>query len=496
VKQLAVAVALSMAVIAQPVSATAQSAVATDQASGITVVSDEALSDRLHELTVVSDALEGEARLRVLLPTGHDPAGDVDHPVLFLLHGCCDDYRAWTDKSDLEAFTAAMDLIVVMPDAGAWGFYTDWFNNGALGQPKWESHHVGELVGWIGQQYDACDRRACRIVIGLSMGGFGSLSYAARHPDLFVAAAAFSGAVDTTLIDPAGGTGLSLVELFLGNTLPGSVWGQYATEEVRWRGHNPHDLATNLAHTELELRTGNGQPGGEYGGNGIDPLEVGVHQMMANMHQQLAALGIGHVWDDYGPGAHDWPYWERDLHLTLPTFLDVIAEDRRDPEVISHRFIEPRLDVWGWRVELERDVLEFAELRDASADGFVLVGTGSATVTTPPRYVPGRTHEVDVDGTTMTITAGPDGRLVIPVDLGPSNQFQQYTPLATALEAAAGDAYLTTARVTIAAAAVLGPGEPPAQPSPPGEGMPATGGGAVVAVALVVLGALRTRRRP
>ena len=29
------------------------------------------------------------------------------------------------------------------------------------------------------------------------MGGFGALSYAARHPDLFVAAASFSGAVDT-----------------------------------------------------------------------------------------------------------------------------------------------------------------------------------------------------------------------------------------------------------------------------------------------------------
>lgn len=471
--------------------------------SGLTVVSDEALSERLHEITVESTALEGQTTLRVLLPAGYDPNGDVDHPVLFLLHGCCDDYRSWADKTDLEEFTADLDVIVVMPDAGAWGFYTDWFNNGAFGQPKWESYHIGELVPWVSERYDACDKRSCRIVIGLSMGGFGSMSYAARHPDLFVAAAAFSGAVDTNVREPAGGIAVSLLELALGEVPPGSLWGQYATEEVRWRGDNPWDLAPNLANTEVELRTGNGQPGGEYGG-GPDGLEAGVHEMMVSLHDHLTSLEIEHVWDDYGPGAHDWPYWQRDLHLTLPTFLDVIAEQRPDPIPFSVRRIEPTFEVYGWEVALDRPVLEFAELRDASPDGFTLVGSGAATVTTAPWFDPDSTYDVTVADATTSVTADAAGRLTIPVDLGPAHEFQQHTPEATVLETALGDAYFTTAEVTITPAEDQAPtdGAPdadatePSAPDTADDGLPATGGGLVVGglMALAALG-VRDRRR-
>lgn len=461
-------------------------------AHGITVVSDEALSERLHELTLHSQALERETNVRVLLPTGYDPDADVDHPVLFLLHGASGSSRDWTNNTDLEAFTAGMDLIVVMPDAGTWGFYTDWFNNGVLGQPKWESHHIGELVPWVPEHYDACNRRACRIIIGLSMGGFGSFSYASRHPDLFVAAAAFSGAVDTTIVDPVGGTALSLIEVALGQTPPGSLWGQFVTEEVRWRGDNPWDLAPNLAHTELEMRTGNGQPGGEFGGD-FDPLEAGVHIMNTSLHERLTTLGINHGYEDYGPGAHAWPYWERDLHLTLPHFLEVIAEDRPAPEVFSHRFIEPTVDIHGWQVDLDRAVLEFAELRDASDDGFALVGTGAAVVTTPPVHAPGELHELRVGSATHEIRATDGGRLVIPVDLGPANLFQQYTATADALEAALGDGYLRQVEVVIATAP--GDGAPPDAEGPAGRPdsptLPATGGG----LALGLLLALAAGRR-
>ena len=43
------------------------------------------------------------------------------------------------------------------------------------------------------------------------------------------------------------------------------------------------------------------------------------------LHARLRALGIRHVWDDYGPGTHDWPYWRRDLRETLPDLARVLA---------------------------------------------------------------------------------------------------------------------------------------------------------------------------
>jgi diacylglycerol O-acyltransferase/trehalose O-mycolyltransferase len=40
---------------------------------------------------------------------------------------------------------------------------------------------------------------------------------------------------------------------------------------------------------------------------------------------RLRALHIRHVWDDYGPGTHDWPYWRRDLRQTLPDLMRALA---------------------------------------------------------------------------------------------------------------------------------------------------------------------------
>lgn len=49
---------------------------------------------------------------------------------------------------------------------------------------------------WIDHRYRTIPSRSGRAIVGISQGGFGSMSYAARHPDLYHAAASFSGAVD------------------------------------------------------------------------------------------------------------------------------------------------------------------------------------------------------------------------------------------------------------------------------------------------------------
>src|SRR3546814_10896308 len=98
------------------------------------------------------------------------------------------------------------------------------------------------------------------------------MGYATRHPDMFVAAAAFSGAVDTNTIPVQLLAQTSGMED--GAPLAG-VYGLRATQEIRWRGHNPWDLADNLRSTYVELHTGNGLPGGP-GGDVGDPVELAV----------------------------------------------------------------------------------------------------------------------------------------------------------------------------------------------------------------------------
>lgn len=471
-------------------------------ASTLQVVSEDALSDRLVEYVVESDAMEGEQRLRVLLPAGYATSGRDDYPVLYLLHGCCDDFRSWSDKTDLEAFTADKELLVVMPDAGFSGFYSDWFNNGLGGPPRWQSYHIEELIPWVEQTFRVRSSRDGRILAGLSMGGFGSFSYAARHPDLFVSAAAYSPAVDTNLWEPAGPLVLEGIGLADG-TVPGSIWGQRALEQVRWRGANPWDLAANLGTLDLWLITGNG-----YDENGVlvDPIEAFVHDQAVNVHDRLDELGIEHYWEDYGPGTHSWELWERDLHLTLPQQLALAESRPPDPTTFTFRSIDPAYEVFRWDVEVDRDVLEFSRLA-VTDDGFTLEGSGTAAVTTPPRlFPPGRDIDVEIDGEGTTLTADRSGRLSVPVDLGPSNNLQQYRM--------PGTTTMHTMSVTWMGPSRPGRGAPaPAPPSPAGPApaplpapdaptsapaagapLPSTGGG-IAAIAVLLVAAAGTSRR-
>jgi S-formylglutathione hydrolase FrmB len=382
---------------------------------GIELIAADPLSDRLTELTLASEALGRTTRVRVLAPAGFVAGGAPALPVLWLLHGGMDDVTSWTDQGGAEALTDGLDLLVVMPDAGLGGWYSDWHNPAsAAGRLRWETHHLAELRPWIEQRYRTRIDRAGRAVAGLSMGGFGAFSYAARHPELFGFAAAFSAALD--ILDPGVGKTADLTSTAMGATT-GDLWGRWPAHRSNRRARNPLDLAENLAHLTLELRTGNGEPGGRHGGS--DAIEAGIHGPMVRMHERLVALGIDHVWDDYGPGAHEWPYWSDDLAATLPGVLAVAAGELDPPATASHVAYEPTFAAWGWEVALDRPCLEPARLALAP-DGFALTGSGRGTVTTAPLFTPSSTVRVHSAATTWDHEADADGRVVVPVDLGPA----------------------------------------------------------------------------
>ena len=102
------------------------------------------------------------------------------------------------------------------------------------------------------------------------------------------------------------------------------------------------------------------------------------------------------------------------------------------PRAVDFQAIEPTYEVFGWRVSVARKALEFSVLKRATRHGFLLSGSGSAVVKTPPRYHPGKrfvarvrtasgAHKVD------RLRAGRRGRLRISLPLGPANPDQEYT---------------------------------------------------------------------
>src|SRR3546814_8183813 len=111
--------------------------------------------------------------------------------------------------------------------------------------------------------------------------------------------------------------------------------------------------------------------------------------------------------------------------------MEVFAERRPAPRSFSFKAIEPRYDVWGWDVAIERPALEFSHLVDASPSGFELRGSGEAEVRTAPYYEPGQRVLAEVADSTgqsaVELTADASGRVDLAVTLGPGNPHQQLT---------------------------------------------------------------------
>lgn len=425
--------------------------------SPLTVVHVTKIDSRLEEFELSTPYLSSPTYVRVLLPTSYAAHPKSRYPVLYLLDGCCNaapQARDWTTaatKGNAEAATASYGLITVMPDCGEGGMYTDWWNNGAGGDPRWESYLIGQLLPWVDRTFRTDGTRQGRAIAGLSMGGFGAMSLAARHPDLFAAAVSFSGIVDSTQ-DPEEDEALAAID---GGTI-GSLWGPYVSQEIRWRGHNPTDLVTNLRGMSLTMRTGNGVPGpldppvtdpsglpGDLAGGGI---EATVHAQNVAFDDALTAAKIPATYDDYGPGTHSWPYWDRDLVQTLPSLIRTLTKPDAAPLSFSDMSIESVFEDFGYVVTTHRSVVEFASIDGVTADGFSVSGSGTDGIVTASRYVPGGLYRVTMTGSTTSsrvIRADSAGRLHLTVGLGPSNTIQQDTPGADMLR------HTDTAKVSI-----------------------------------------------
>ncbi|MDP9841923.1 alpha/beta hydrolase [Streptosporangium lutulentum] len=269
------------------------------------------LSERDHELTVTSAALGREGVVRVLLPEGWRP-GSGPWPVLYLLNGCCQSrYDTWVTEGAAAELTSPYPAIVVMPEGGSVGFYSDWRDG-----PGWETFHLTEVRRILERDYGAGDRRA---VAGLSMGGFGAMSYAARHPGMFQSAASFSGVLHTR-------NGKGGVDWLLGqyDEDPAKLWGSPRGRE--WAAHNPADLTSALRGMPLFVSSGDGSPGPLDGSSTArDEGEASLLLESVTFAERATANGANVTTDFYGPGTHTWPYWRRGLERALPMLMGSIG---------------------------------------------------------------------------------------------------------------------------------------------------------------------------
>lgn len=149
-------------------------------------------------LKVKSKVMGKEIKYSIYLPADYDKTNR-RYPVLYLLHGYSDDETGWTQFGQAQEIADktinngdAPPMIIVMPDAEV-----TWYMNTFDNKGRYEDFFTEEFIPYIDANYRTRAKKEFRAVAGLSMGGFGTLLYAAKHPELFAAASALSAAVRT-----------------------------------------------------------------------------------------------------------------------------------------------------------------------------------------------------------------------------------------------------------------------------------------------------------
>lgn len=394
---------------------------------GLQLLAATRVRDRLYELQFSSPYLSGIQTARILLPEGYD-RGTRRYPSLYLLHGCCNGAtpggaRNWTDALGAEAATEDVPAIVVMPDGGAGGMYVDWFD----GSWHYESFIIGQLLPWVDEHLRTIPRREKRAVAGVSMGGFGAMYYATRHPDLFSSQGSFSGIVD--LLRPEGESS-SFVEGFIvpfqalatgPDSVPTEVFGDLVQHAVVWHGHNPADMALNLV--------GNNRPPFlTYGDPPIDPIEATAALENHALEDSLRAVGIEPLVERTPAGSHTDDLWIPALRRWMDIVTAAWAAPLPPPRRFSYTSTRPVFSVYDYDVRIDRPVDEFATIADVARRSFTITGSGLATVTTAQRYLPGGRYAVSLDGDQELMRADSEGRLEVHIPLGASATVDQFAP--------------------------------------------------------------------
>lgn len=238
--------------------------------------------------------------LNIILPDPGRMAGVpvARRKVLYLLHGLSEDASAWQRYSLIEALAEGYGLVVVMPSAGR-SFYIDQPN----GQ-KYFSYLTEELPRYLADVFGLTPHREDTFIAGSSMGGYGAFKAALLHPELYTAAASFSGVLSLDILrllpdDPrkAEFTGL-FGDL---DKLPGSehdpaVW-------LKGAAQNPSALP------RLFITCGR---------------QEDVYPLSGMFYAACQALGVNADYHEED-GGHDWFNWDRQIRWFLGQVLETAS---------------------------------------------------------------------------------------------------------------------------------------------------------------------------
>ena len=256
-------------------------------------------SGRVECNTIPSKILGRNVPYCVVLPVSFDADKTKRFPILYELHGLGDNEQffvhsgLWNLVEDLRERGQLKDFLIATPAGGA-SFYI----NSKDGKVRYEDFLLREFFPFIEKRYRAAPGRANRGISGVSMGGYGALHLAFRHPQLFAAVSAHSAALIEKL--PAF---LSAPDSPRTRVL-GGVFG-IPPDPVFWNASSPlvQARSANLSGLKIYFDCG-------------DQDDYGFDAGAVALDKILAARKIAHEFYLY-PGRHDPSYFAAHIPASL-----------------------------------------------------------------------------------------------------------------------------------------------------------------------------------
>jgi enterochelin esterase-like enzyme len=258
----------------------------------------------LEQETIASSILGKNVNYTVYLPADYD-VSQRSYPVVYLLHGFTDDNTGWLQFGEINRYAdkAIADgtippMIIIMPNADS-----SWYVNSYDGKENYEDFFIKEFMPFVEKKYRIKAEKRYRGVAGLSMGGYGTLIYALKHPDLFAAAAPLSAGVfdDEELTSMPDDAYANVLARVFGKDLKGK-----ARLNEAWKNNSVLDIVAKESTADLSRV--------RYW------IDCGDDDFLTKGNCLLhIALTEKHVPHEFRvrDGAHSWTYWRTGIIYAL-----------------------------------------------------------------------------------------------------------------------------------------------------------------------------------
>ncbi len=245
---------------------------------------------------IKSTILNKEVHYTIYLPSDYYTS-ERNYPVTYLLHGHGDADDGWIQFGEVNRLAddaiktgKIPPMIIVTPDG-----FTSFYINAADGSFNYEDFFIKELIPHIEKTYKVKAEKRFRGISGLSMGGYGSLLYALKYPELFAAAAPLSAAIWTP--DQIKEMSKSQFDGYFINSIGKNLMGADRLTPT-WLANSPLGLIDKKTKEELSSVRYWIDCGDD------DFLTIGN----AQLHIALTNKNVPHEFR-MRDGAHNWTYW-------------------------------------------------------------------------------------------------------------------------------------------------------------------------------------------